>query len=537
MSRAWFLVLASVSVGCFAPKAFEDTEGAGEATSAETDPTAGTGGTDGPSTGPTATATATDPTTATGPGDSGSGSDTGPAGDDPPLINAFTVNGSATPEDVTRSSLLVMEADATDDNGVASVEFYEGDTLLGTVTEAPFVLEVLVTSSQTGGHVYHAVATDTVDQTAVSDDVQLVVAVSGGEIVDVNEGLVEGCVSLGYFGGMTFISPSRLVLATTGCGEPTFESTFFVADDNMEILSSSAEQPGFAMTPTTLDDGRVLIPTSEPTGNFSTAVWRYNVFDPQLGAVEPNLGPQYSGIDEFSPVAVTVPGEGVFLARNGSEVALLEPDFDVAVWTDDLGLGDETADLRARALGADGEVFISVAADACPSVSTACVVKFDSSGSRLWTRPLQTGLFHSGLASDDQGGVFYALATTEGFLVAHLNADGDEVASELLSFENPRSTFPRIVRDGQGGIVVAGATGIPDNTGQIPGDESILLRLDASLQEAWRVTGVGPGQSRAVALGNDSAGGLIVAGIRTPGGENPTLFAIEGQVWLARANF
>lgn len=260
-----------------------------------------------------------------------------------------------------------------------------------------------------------------------------------------NEGLVEGCVSLGYFGGMAFISPSRFVLTTTRCSGPAFESTFFVADDALEVVSSTTEELGFSMTPTTLDDGRVLIPTSEPTGDFSTSVWRYNVFDPQVGAVEPGVGPQYSGLDAFSPVAVAVPGEGVFLARSGSEVALLEPDFDTASWTDDLALDGESAEFRARALGPEGEIFVSIGADACPSAATACVAKFHSSGTRQWIRPLQSGLFYGGLASDDEGGVFYALATTEGFLAAHLNADGDEVASELFTFEEPRSTFPRIV--------------------------------------------------------------------------------------------
>ncbi len=190
MPRAWFVVLSSLSVGCFSPKAFMDTDPAGKGTAdtSETDSTMDTAGTGGPT---------TDPTTPTGPGASGSGSDTGPEGDDPPVIESFTVNGSPTPEDVTRSSLLAMEATIIDDNGVASVKFYEGDTLLGTVTEAPFTLDVLVTSSQTGGHLYHAVATDTVEQTAESDEVQLVVSISGGEVVDVNEGLFEGCVLFG----------------------------------------------------------------------------------------------------------------------------------------------------------------------------------------------------------------------------------------------------------------------------------------------------------------------------------------------------
>lgn len=546
MRRASGLFLTSVLVGCFSPGVPEGSgTGDTDETGPSTGPSSGTDGTDSgdPTGNPTGNPTG-DPTgpTSTTIDTETDGNDTGPEGDEPPNFESFEVNSSTTPEDVTESSLVELSATVADDIGVASVEFFDGETSLGVVTEEPWELGALVTSSDNGGHVYWAMATDTGEQTAESEEVQLVSSVDGGALVDVNEGLFEGCTVFGQFGGIAVVSPSRLVLAGTRCDALNLVDfnppTILVADSDLEVLSSTTIDAWYAIPPTTLDDGRVLVPTSEVV-NLTTTFWNYNVFDPLIGEFEPAAGLQFSGDLVYSaPVALNVPGEGVFLARSAAELALLEPDLDAAIWISDPGVGDQPASLKARALGQNGTIFVGVDSDGCPGASEDCIVKYNPDGSREWTRPVQSYIYEGGLASDERGGVFYGLRTPTGFLVAHLNEDGDEIASELLAFEDPPSAFVRVVADGQGGVVLAFAIGTQDmnSPGEVSGDESVLVRLDSSLQELWQLTGFGPGQSRGVALANDGRGGLLIAGIRA-GAEVPTVAGMIGQVWLGRANF
>lgn len=151
-------------IGCFSPGVPEGS-GSGEADTDETGPSTGpSSGTDGtepgdptgnPTGNPTGGPTSTTIDTET------DGVDTGPAGDEPPDFESFEVNGSTTPEDVTQSSLVELSASVADDMGIESVEFFEGETSLGVVTEEPWELGALVTSSDNGGHVYWAMATDT----------------------------------------------------------------------------------------------------------------------------------------------------------------------------------------------------------------------------------------------------------------------------------------------------------------------------------------------------------------------------------------
>ncbi len=530
MSRSLLLAVASLSIGCFSPEVPLETDGPSADTDnlgtdsgpgQDTDPTSGSG----TSNGPGGTMESGDPTSDTDTDPSG---DTDPAGDDPPVIDEFSVNESQTPEDVTRSSLVRLSADVSDDIGVASVEFFDGEALVGTATEAPFEVDVLVTSSDSGGHVYSARATDTVGQEATSDEVQLFLDVTGGEIVDINEGLLEGCVTVGQFGGITVVSEDRFAISATGCD---LNSTALLLDSSLEVVSSDTLE-GIARPPTTTEDGLVVVPTGALVGGM--AVWHYNVFDPQLGNVDAGAGLLFSEVGQGMPTAEALPS-GLFVARSATEVAVLEPDFDADIWVDDLGLGGEDGVIGSSTTDEFGNLFIHLGSDACPGSADNCLLKYDPSGARAWTRGTQSGTFYGGLAPSGDGGVFDASFTDTGFLVGRRNEDGDEVASQLLTFAEDRSTFPRITADGQGGIVLVAAYGAIDNMGHVPEDESLMLRLDRNLETLWEVTNVGPGQSRAVALRSDSLGRLLVVGLEFTDA-SPTLFASEGPTWVAAVN-
>ena len=531
-SMRWTLLcsLAVATTGCFSPDVPLDTDGPESGTDGletesasgqATDSNSGTG----TSNGPGGTMESGDPTT---DGETDPSGDTDPAGDEPPQIESFSVNDSQTPEDVTQSSLVRLSAEVSDDVGVASVEFFDGEMSVGTATEAPYEVEVLVTSSDSGGHVYTARATDTVDQEATSDEVQLFVDVTGGEIVDINEGLLEGCVTVGQFGGIAVVSDDRFAISATGCD---LNSTALLFDSSLEVVSSDVLE-GIARPPTTTGDGLVVVPTGALVGGMP--VWHYNVFDPQLGNVDAGAGLLFSGVGQAVPAAEVLPS-GVFVARSATEVAVLEPDFDADIWVDDLGLGGEDGVIGSTTTDEFGNLFIHLGSDACPGSADNCLLKYDPSGAREWTRGTQSGTFYGGLAPSGDGGVFDASFTDTGFLVGRRNEDGDEVASQLLTFAEDRSTFPRITADGQGGLVLVAAYGAIDNMGQVPEDESVMLRLDRNLETLWEVTDLGPGQSRAVALRSDSLGRLLVVGLEFAEA-SPTLFASEGLTWVAAVN-
>lgn len=468
---------------------------------------------------------------------------TGPGGDVPPVFEAFEVNGSTTPDDVTHSSMVQLTATVTDDVGVASVAFYDGDMLLGTVTEEPFELETLVTSVDNGGFVFRAVATDSAEQESESDEVQLFVDVNGGELIDVNEGLFGGCESIFGFGGIARIRDDRFVLAGTGClesdGVTPDAPNILAFDDELEVVSAAIADAALAFPPTTLDDGRALVPTTTLALAPDPLTWRYNVYDPQTGAIDVGAGLLYSDADNAArPAAIAVPGEGILVARNENEVRLLTADLDETVWTSDMGVGAGVASIYSRTLTATGELLLVISSASCPGESEACIVKIGTDGVRQWTRPLLPSvLSESGVASDGANGAFVGLRTQTAYLVLHLNSEGDEVASELLAFASPPTGTVVVEADGQGGVVVAGAYGDqdPNTAGEVSNDLSFLVRLDESLEEVWSVGDFGPGQSRAVALELDGTGSLLVAGIRATTAP-PTLLGITGPVWLGRVD-
>ena len=86
-----------------------------------------------------------------------------------------TVSLASSATNVTSASTITLTATAADDRGVAGVEFYEGSTLLGSDTTAPYTRTVSFTSANNGAHTYTARAIDTANQTATSAGVTVTV--------------------------------------------------------------------------------------------------------------------------------------------------------------------------------------------------------------------------------------------------------------------------------------------------------------------------------------------------------------------------
>lgn len=96
----------------------------------------------------------------------------------PPTV-ALTSNVTS----VTAASTVTLTATATDDVGVARVDFYEGTTLLGTRSSAPYELFISFTSADNGAHTYTARAFDTAGNSATSSAVNVTVDIQAPDTV------------------------------------------------------------------------------------------------------------------------------------------------------------------------------------------------------------------------------------------------------------------------------------------------------------------------------------------------------------------
>jgi|GEM_PF-1513542 len=545
------VILSALSTGCFSPEVDTDLEASGtDSSSGGTDATSPTGGqTDGetdPTMGPSESTDSSNPTMGMET-ESDTMDTTGVPGDDPPVIEAFEANGSATPADVTQSSQIHLSATVTDDNGVSSVAFYDGDTLLGTVTEEPFEFDVLVTSVESGSHAFSAVATDTVEQETTSDEIPLNVSIVGGDVIDTNEGLFEGISSFGIFGGIAQVSENRLVVvgvnAMTEIEAPI--SSIVTLDENLSQINDTTFPINYPATPRRFEDGVALLPgtlvqevTTTKNGLVATTAMRYEMFDVNLGAIVPAGALQFPGGNSSAgPCVVESVGNGFALATSPTALTGFEYDLDIELWENDFPVGpSESAAIRASASLPDGSVVVSFdTSDGClGSATDTCLRRINSDGTTAWTLPTQFAPDRGALVSDDAGGVFYANRVDDGLLVAHLDSNGEELDSAVLTFPNPVTTLaPQVSRDLRGGVVVGLATGQQQNDGSIVGEVGTVMRLDPELAEIWRVNGFAVG-SRPVASVVSAEGSVYILGIEAT--DTPTIFGAVGDVWAARAN-
>jgi hypothetical protein len=99
----------------------------------------------------------------------------------PGLDNPPTVSLASSATTVTVPASFTLTATAVDDKGVGKVELYDGATLLGTSTAAPYALTIPTTTAMIGTHAYTARAYDTAGQSTTSSPVAVVVQ---GLVVD-----------------------------------------------------------------------------------------------------------------------------------------------------------------------------------------------------------------------------------------------------------------------------------------------------------------------------------------------------------------
>ena len=409
--------------------------------------------------------TTTEPTGTTIDPDEGQADSTG-ATDAPPVITAFTVDGSTMPQELQASRLVAFDVDAMDDVGIDRIEIYDGDTLLATVTEIPHRTEILLSSADNDSHSYSAVAIDTAGQSAESEVVPMSVNIIGGAILDIREDI-----------GSFRLSPSigampRIVIDHAGevtifagvredvVEDPRFGLSAISYTDTLSLLWADTQWPS--------ENGPYVTFTNfgKPTYDTGSDSWWSGIGlfgDDELMRAVAFFDSQSEGITQLesigpasglftSPLALDSTG-AVILSEGGQlqKRATLDGTPD---WTVELGTEVFVMDIL---VASDDSIIVTLTGNGdCLPGALRCVYRLSPNGAVLWTRPAPTSTASAlGVALSPEGNVALAgLSDGPARLIVY-DENGSMITDRLIA-EERRHEVRDIAYDAQGMLVIAG---------------------------------------------------------------------------------
>jgi hypothetical protein len=205
-----------------------------------------------------------------------------------------TVSLSSSATSVTSATTISLTATATDNVGVTKVEFYEGTTLLGSATAAPYTLPISYTSTNNGTHTYSAKAYDAANNSATSGNVTVTVQIQGADTTPPTVSLASnvtsvtapasitltatasdnvGVTKVEFYEGTTLLgsktaAPFTWPISYTAAGSHTYSAKAYDAANNSATSAT--------VTVTVAAGGDTTAPTvslaASPTGTITTAV-------------------------------------------------------------------------------------------------------------------------------------------------------------------------------------------------------------------------------------------------------------------------
>ena len=432
---AWFLA------GCFSPN---DTVTSGNNDDG-TDSSASTG-----TTGTTLTTTTAN-TTSTMSTSEGTGADTsessaGDTGADaPPMIENFAVQGSQMPAEISSADTVVLEADVTDDVGVARVEFYDGSALIASLDGAPYRTEFLVTSADNGGHAYSVVAYDTIEQSTEEGPIPLSVGIDGGAVVELREEQFRSRTVLGVFSAPTLGMTADLDVLLFGSS--LYQGGVFTASrwtaarysptlsklwqrDFPNSMTSDAPDRQTMSAPVELGSEILVMEFTEAGAAYDSN--EIHPLNGDNGSVGSAIDVTFGQVDEFPPTqSLRVDAESnILVLTTGGDIKKLDADGEV-LWEENAVSGLPADSYPNRlSLDGDGNAFVDVACSQNGCTETF-LRKYSADGALSWTRdnggvsqPLADGSVVS------VGGWFGADVT-----VLHRDTDGNELSASDLGIE------------------------------------------------------------------------------------------------------
>ncbi|MEM9865820.1 MAG: Ig-like domain-containing protein [Myxococcota bacterium] len=438
--------------------------------------------------------------------------------DEPPSFEAFNVNGSTSPPEVSQGGQVRLEAEVVDDFGVASVEFFDGDMSLGTDAEAPYELDVTVSSGDSGSHAYRAIATDTADQAAESESVTLSVNIIGGEIEFLREDLFRGADVVGLAnGGIDVSEVDRVFLAALDVSNAVQGSIAIAFNDDLSQLWTRSLPFATPGRPITVD-GELLVGGIDP----DALTIEYRTLSTADGTIESELVFDTDAASSFDIVP-----HGL-AARLGGNIAFHTSRTNFTAYTTDLQQQQWQTTLSgfASLTEADEYLFASLGdtGDDCAPGSSFCVRRIDSMGQTNWTAGLGTGRAAE-VAPMPDGGAWAVVGLSEpDYQIFMISPEGEVTLVAEVESDPPH--LAAVGADGSGGFVLAGAEG-PYGSGR-----AFVRRYDSEASLVWDQPQFFNNNVDSAALDVQvKTGAVYVYGLSN---NSTDVFSFEGDAWIAR---
>ena len=216
---------------------------------------------------------------------------------------APTVSLTLDPIELTSAGSVTFRAAAEDNVGIRDVTFYDGDKLLGTVTEAPYEWKSAYTAADNGEHVIRAVATDTSGNTAQTTS-RLNIKISTANVPFIGSGPADLMVDLIRSNRGEGVSDSTVrlyhsgdrtkVLAETQTDKSGFTQFLNIPEGTYDLVFSKANAAG-----------------SEFNGAVAKAGVNQRLKIAQFDAQNPTAGKATAKLAVLTPTALAADGTAV----------------------------------------------------------------------------------------------------------------------------------------------------------------------------------------------------------------------------------
>jgi len=412
----------------------------------------------------------TDDSATTTPADSDDAADSTGVDDAPPVVLAFTIDGSTMPNERDIGGQILLEADATDDLGLDRVEFYDGEELLAAVAEPPYRMTVMLSSADNGSHVYSARAVDTAEQHGDSEGISLSVNILGGQILELHEDIGSAYMALMWGLPRLALDASGDVLVTRTAAPNLLGNSRVTASrltPDLSLLWDSALTPFGSSSvalaaPTLTSTGEFLVGTYTAGDPAQTTVYRADFAD---GTPLEILEMGEAG-DFTYPVTTQLSSGSLLLSSHRALVEARSADLSEIEWireqfTYDPEQGSTWDGIHGFDAGTRGTSLVTFIPSAvtCGATAEACIRLLSPDGTTLWTRPAAGG--HSDLPIstarfDAQGRVYSVHGLSDGGLrlLAYDN-DGTELGDYTV-LEDVAVDISDLAIDHQGNLVIVG---------------------------------------------------------------------------------
>ena len=261
-------------------------------------------------------------------------------GNTPPAVS---LTSPASGSSFISPATVALAATASDTDGVAKVDFYNGSTLVGTDTTSPYTFSW--TGVAAGSYGVKAIATDTKGATAASTTATITVGTSAN---------IAPTVSMtSPANGASFVLPASITLsATAGDSDGSIQKVEFYL--GTQLVGTDATSPYSVLWPAALGSYSVSAVATDNLGARTVSAWRDFVV-----TSTPVLSKAV-----FVPAS---PGDAVDYYRFEVFPAGANPNTAAPVATQNIGLpavvsGECTADVQATILGLSAGNYIATVA-------------------------------------------------------------------------------------------------------------------------------------------------------------------------------